>query len=117
MDKRKLTLADCFKYPFAEIFSHYHTFTTVVQFMEFYSDQDEAPATEWIKDYKLKLRPFESLTEEEKEKLSELWMDGKPLAKIIGGFISRANLNSTDYLRSINIDIDGLKEQEIAVYE
>ena len=62
MDKRKLTLADCFKYPNADVMTSQNYLITVQKILVEYYNQGLG-----VSDYKLKLRSIHSLTEEEKK--------------------------------------------------
>ena len=133
----KLTIQDAIKYPNAEMIR-----TTPAEITETYFNSEQFEnildammhvgsinsAHVFISDCKLILRPLSSLTEEEKEKVFEFFMNPHGIhSNQFGGWnnlnliIVNCAVNKVkeliDYLRSINIDIDNFKEQGKAVYE
>jgi len=66
----------------------------------------------------IQLRPLSSLTDEEKENYYKLCDKSEMLGFDYNDKVYIITGQSTnDYLRSINIDIDGLQERGVAVYE
>lgn len=106
----KLTLEIAMKYPNAKLISdrniNYNNLEAFIR-GKYYALWLKTDDSIHISDYKLILRPIESLTEEENKMVDKLSYDKVPYE-----FLSRIN-----YLRSINIDIDGLEEKGLAVYE
>jgi len=118
----KLTLEWCFKYPKARIREYglsYNTYLDEYDNLLCMLKIYDAELWEKTQNCKLILRPLSSLTDEERNYLSEI--DFKTEHKdvdIYNGFsVWGIHITTTDYLRSINIDIDGLQEQGKAIYE
>ena len=130
MTTKKLTLQDCFKYPFAkyryrETKHHYVEYPSLVNLI---LSNPNYELQNVIVDSELILRPLSSLTDEEKMKLKAIQLNENDklvynVDVIIGRLtefsdsIYRSHIEAQDYLRSINIDIDGLQEKGVAVYE
>ena len=71
-----------------------------------------------ISKWKLQLRPIESLTEEEMLKVDEIIVnDEREFLHLSTILIQMKQVNIADYLRSINIDIDGFIASGKAVAE
>jgi len=120
----KLTLQDCFKYPNATIvrfLSTLHTGTKKYSLLEFVNTNfvirtGHGKSEISISDCKLILRPLSSLTDEEKGRLNLLERRFPKMDDTSETFRKHYQKQS-DYLRSINIDIDNLQEKGVAVYE
>jgi len=124
METEKLTLSDCFKYPKAKVQCYGEKILYDVYFIdvrneklwlrnrpfEIGSDRDDIS----IEDCKLQLRPLSSLTDEENCLCQSLQVIHQNENGEVYYYDSK---DSTDYLRSINIDIDGLQEKGVAVYD
>ena len=137
MTDNKLTLQDCFKYPFAKIVRF--DLVLGVKIDTFYSIQDfieESARYALISDKeisncKLIRRDISELTDEEMEKISNDYLFVKcysvklfnelfgiiSVGKLINYIANKENLLLPlfDYLRSINIDIDGFIKSGKAV--
>ena len=70
-----------------------------------------------IMDCKLKLRPLSDLTGEGKDALLDLYTEGLSILQKEDTYHFQASQKVVDYLRSINIDIDGFIEAGKAVAE
>ena len=122
----KLTLEWCFKYPNARVqWGHYTGFIKTIyvniECIEFDSER-EFSVIRKVSDCKLILRPLSSLTDEEKEIEEKLkkrfyYYVHNDRLEIMEKIVLIESPKSIDYLRSINIDIDGLQEKGVAVYE
>jgi hypothetical protein len=115
MKTEKLTLQDCFKYPKAKIKDGSIIWDNLTNFI-----MEESELHHDL-DWKLILRPKSSLTDEENKKLVMLLGDidgnGNETLSIPAWDIYRDDIITMDYMRSINIDIDGLKERGLCIYE
>ena len=125
----KLTIANCYKYPNAkmvefqpELKGHYFSGKKYKNILDFLSHSTGAyggfPYLEKIKTYKLQLRPLSSLTEEEKKKLLNYRDSHFKIYEFHEDDILKLdnfNIFIADYLRSINIDIDGFIESGKAI--
>ena len=123
----KLTLADCFKYPEAEIVRVYdeytkNTYRNIIAFIVNHSISVEMRYE--ISFCKLILRSIEQLTDEEKAQLLENHLNdqGRDILKrssySYGNFENRLyelDVKQTDYLRSISVDIDNFLKSGKAV--
>jgi hypothetical protein len=126
----KLTLQDCFKYPNARIINKDKDI--IVYSGIYYWIWASVLGTMNISDCKLILRPLKnSLVQAEKDYLLKTFL--KPndydfdclffdeIEESIAFLLDILPFNMVakliDYLRSINIDIDGLQERGVAVYE
>ena len=123
MTTERLKLQDCFKYPFAkyryrETKHHYVEYPSLVNLI---LSNPNYELQNVIVDSELILRPLSSLTDEENKKLVMLLGDsdqnGIETLSIPAWDIYRDDIITMDYMISINIDIDGLQERGIAVYE
>jgi len=126
METEKLTVKDCMLYPNAKVqefenempFKKCSDWENILDFLGNkitttpYQNIDRL-----IEHCKLQLRPIESLTEEEKEILINLYTDGLEILKQEGTRHFQASQKVVDYLRSINIDIDGFIASGKAVAE
>jgi len=124
----KLTLKDCFKYPNArirEILEDGISEDCIIHhdnLLDMLREVDEALWGE-LSSCKLILRPIESLTDDEKKKYESfknpiyLMIENASKDVIDYERVLMDTAESIDYLRSINIDIDNLKEKGVAVYE
>ncbi len=129
----KLTLADVLKYPNAQLQQLNNVGKIVTHHIEADSVTLKLVKPMNIEyrlkysDCKLKLRPIESLTEEEKDNLSE-WQQFKMevfidydvtdedfVDSLLGRCWHSNIIETVDYLRSINIDIDGFIKSGKAV--
>jgi len=132
---RTLTLEDCFKYPDAEI-KNERLNKSYQDFIDFFKGKQYEC---WVKqnldikieDCKLILRPLSSLTDKERKKLKRILicddsdlnyfincitLENEDVGECIYLYLPKVK-KAFDYLRSINIDIDNLQEQGVAVYE
>ena len=122
----KLTLKDAMLYPNAKVVSYLNEvagqdnqkFEDLHSWIMFYSRMFSNLHTV-VADCKLKLRPLSDLTEVEKRitdsldrniSMTEILYSGK-------GLLTDGSRDMVDYLRSINIDIDGFIEAGKAVAE
>lgn len=123
MDRDKLTLQDCFKYPNARISEMYpmdnYVYSNLTDKITDLIKNDEIifPETE-LTDCRLILRSIDELTEEEKNGLKELCEENWKM--LVPGYYKEVYLNfghlkCFDYLRNINIDIDGFIDSGKAV--
>ena len=120
--RKELAIKDCMLYPNAKLsdLKRNRHYKNVTQFFEIpYNSSNTASV---ISDYKLILRPIESLTEEEMFEIDDLDGDGKnPLDVKVRDQeyieVDLTNVAISDYLRSINIDIDGFIASGKAVAE
>jgi len=118
MNAEKLTLEMCFKYPNARI-KYNSAKTESCESIDSFLTYSHLHKRD-ISDCKLILRPLSSLTDEEKKEIPQyiketyyksIYYDDD-VAKL-----SNYSLFIADYFRSINIDIDGLQERGVAIYE
>ena len=129
MGKEKLTLADCFKYPNAKIAPYNNIYEMIQSFyfgedLIYYSLDDCNNAFEsTLMASQLKLRPLSDLTEGEESNIGNLlcnvgidWDNVKTLDDLCSYHYGKSK-DLIDYLRSINIDIDGFIEAGKAVAE
>ncbi len=112
----KLTLADCFKYPNAHIKSkRKHFFLNVLDYLEWNLQSIET------KNLQLTLRSIDQLTDAERKCIDNIcgklsWENWQRSFEGIYTILSnKKTLELFDYLRSINIDIDGFIESGKAV--
>lgn len=144
MKTEKLTLQDCFKYPNGKIKSNLKEYANVIHFINenfntYISREQKGYSKDFISDCKLILRPLSSLTDEEKIEISDYIFDGWDEMPVTCFYMVEEFIESIyevgdndefdhvwsakDYielinkLREWNIDIDGLQERGIAVYE
>ncbi len=121
MKAEKLTLRECFLYPKARIIfkRDNEQWTDVESFVYDYYSIDEPTFS--INDCLLQLRPLSRLTEYEHYELKNIIISDTDNDIEINHdyfkYLYSAHKKALDYLRSINIDIDGLQERGIAVYE
>jgi len=119
----KLTLQDCFKYPNARIKFMLENKDNIYDIKIYYSfinklgcENGMYDSSIPVSDCKLILRPLSSLTDEEKGRLNLLERRFPKMDDTSETFRKHYQKQS-DYLRSINIDIDNLQEKGVAVYE
>jgi len=131
METEKLTVKDCMLYPNAKVqefhnempFKKCSDWENILDFLENkitttpYQNIDRL-----IEHCKLQLRPIESLTEAKMFEIDDLDGDGKkPLDVKVRDQeyieVDLTNVAISDYLRSINIDIDGFIASGKAVAE
>jgi hypothetical protein len=124
MKTEKLTVKDAMLYPNATLVNKNNDeYQNIISFLE-----SKLSNFKWLKvgylinNYKLKLRHKESLTEEEMFEIDDLDGDGKnPLDVKVRDQeyieVDLTNVAISDYLRSINIDIDGFIASGKAVAE
>jgi len=128
----KLTLEMCFKYPNAKVKYldndwEIHSIDFVNENVSLFrqTQYDVLVPEDYktfrktdilISDCKLILRPLSSLTDEEKGRLNLLERRFPKMDDTSETFRKHYQKQS-DYLRSINVDIDNLEEKGVAVYE
>lgn len=122
----KLTIADAMKYPNAMLIRTYPAEKTETYFntknynniFNFIVEVGSISRT-LIYDCELILRPLESLTKEERDSMENILGQAGMFTKITrrGHTIHNKQIEVMDYLRSINIDIDGFIEAGKAVAE
>ena len=127
----KLTLEWCFKYPNAKI--NYKDKTWEIRSIDcmaeevtlFYQIQNDVLVPQdyttfaevvSIEDCKLILRPLSSLTDEEEYQL-ELLDNYFDIINDTGLKVATGDVKFIDTLREWNVDIDGLQQRGVAVYE
>jgi len=114
----KLTLQDCFKYPNARIKFKRDNEQWIDVHSFIYDYYSIGEPTFSIEDCKIQLRPLSSLTVEEKKiiwAIENTTIEIKKEKSVV--VLNMRNVETSDYLRSINIDIDNLQEKGVAVYE
>ena len=115
----KLTLQDCFKYPKARI-KYNSAKTESCESIDSFLTYSHLHKRD-ISDCKLILRPLSSLTDEEKENLVMMLGDidgnGNETLSVPAWDIYSDDIITMDYLRSINVDIDGLQERGLCENE
>lgn len=122
-ENNKLTLADAMKYPNTKViydddiceFTIIYTADEVVELSSQTDDYDNVS----IEDCKLILRPLSSLTDEEKKEVDMIQrkFSLRALADDNDETYRKHFQRITDKYREWNIDIDGLRERGVAVYE
>jgi len=115
-EREKLTLQDCYKYPNAKIkgkecFGSIESFS-IKSTIEWYRGDKNLD----ISEYKVVLRSIDKLKEEEKDTIDNITMYDKELLEL-GTIVDYRHYSIAvmDYLRSINIDIDGFIDNGKAV--
>ena len=100
-----LTINDAMKYPNAGIKNEICTYQSIIALI--CNEPYQTGINNNLANCKLQLRPLSSLTEQENENAKVNYWDKSSIAGI----------NLIDYLRSINIDIDGFEKEGKATYE
>jgi hypothetical protein len=115
----KLTLQDCYKYPKAPLINELklkcENLTELIKLCAFDSCNIERILTEG--NFKLCLRSIEQLTDEERKHIMKLSLNPLRFPVLAFGTLDffEDDKNVFDYLRSINIDIDGMLNNGKAV--
>jgi len=129
MKKEKLTLADAMKYPNAGIKDNFAGVPVIYDniqtflFEQLFANQFQVTADSNIDYCQLVLRSIDELTDMEKKyiadnflSISQYWFDSEwDLESLLNACFSDKIKDLIDYLRSINIDIDGYIENGKAV--